>query len=84
MWQDVATQDLAALLQADEDVRAIVVYGSCALSPAEKDVWSDVDLLVIISEPAISRYFPALGWLQAFGEVYAYEQSSNQLTCTEV
>ncbi|HEX8566653.1 MAG TPA: nucleotidyltransferase domain-containing protein [Pyrinomonadaceae bacterium] len=58
MWQDVAAQDLAAPLQADEDVRAIVVYGSCALSPAEKDMWSDVDLLVVISEPAISRYLP--------------------------
>lgn len=82
MWQDVAAQDLAALFQPDKDVRAVIVYGSGALSYTEKDVWSDVDLLVVISEPAISRYFPALGWLQALGEVYAYEQNSNQLTYT--
>ncbi|MBA3692727.1 MAG: aminoglycoside 6-adenylyltransferase [Acidobacteria bacterium] len=82
MWQDTAIQNLVELLQTDEDVRAVAVNGSCALSPTGKDVWSDVDLLVVVSEHAVSRYFPALDWLQALGEVYAYEQNANQLTST--
>lgn len=82
MWQDAAIQDLVALLQPDEDVRAVAVSGSCALSQNEKDEWSDVDLLVVVSEHAVSRYFPVTDWLQALGEIYAYEQNANQLTCT--
>ncbi len=82
MWQDVAIQDLVTLLQPDEDVRAVVVYGSCAFSSTEKDAWSDVDLLVVVRERAVSRYFPVLDWLQTLGEVYAYEQNANQWTCT--
>ncbi len=82
MWQDAAIQNLVALLQPDEDVQAVAVSGSCALLPTVKDVWSDVDLLVVVSERAMSRYFPALDWLQALGEVYAYEQNANQFTST--
>jgi predicted nucleotidyltransferase len=82
MWQDAVIQHLVSLLQPDEAVQAVAVSGSRALLPTEKDVWSDVDLLVVVSEQAISRYFPALDWLQALGEVYAYEQNANQLTST--
>jgi len=80
MEQDVVIRDFVALLQPDRDVRAIVLYGSCARSATEKDAWSDVDLLVVVSETAVSRYFPALDWLKALGEVYAYEQNANQFT----
>jgi predicted nucleotidyltransferase len=82
MWQDIVIRDLVALLQLNEEVLSVVVSGSCALSSIEKDAWSDVDLLVVVSEHAISRYFPALVWLQALGEIYAFEQNANQFTYT--
>lgn len=82
MWQDTAIQNLVALLQPDEDVRAVALSGSCSLSPTERDVWSDVDLLIVVNEHALRRYFPALDWLQEFGEIYAYEQNNNPLTST--
>jgi hypothetical protein len=82
MWQDIVIRDLVALLQPDEDVLSVVISGSCALSSIEKDGWSDVDLLVVVSEHAISRYFPSLDWLQALGDIYAFEQNFNQFTYT--
>ena len=83
MWQDVIIRDLIALFQPDEDVQAVAVFGSCAsFAPTEKDAWSDVDLLVVVNEQAVSRYFPAIAWLQTLGEVYAFEQNSNQFTFT--
>jgi predicted nucleotidyltransferase len=83
MEQDVVIQDLVALLQPDQDVRAIVLYGSCAHSATEKDAWSDVDLLlVVVGDTAASRYLLALDWLKALGEVYAYEQNANPSTST--
>jgi hypothetical protein len=82
MWQDIVIRDLVALLQPNEDVLSVVVSGSCSLSLIEKDAWSDVDLLVVISKEAISRYFPALDWLQTLGNIYAFEQNANQFTYT--
>jgi predicted nucleotidyltransferase len=82
MWQDIVIRDLVALLQPDQDVLSVVVCGSCALSSIEKDAWSDVDLLVVVCEHAISRYFPTLDWLQTLGDIYAFEQNANQFTYT--
>lgn len=82
MWQDIVIRDLIALLQLDKDVLSVIVSGSCALSSIKKDAWSDVDLLVVVSEHAINRYFPALDWLQALGDIYAFEQNANQFTYT--
>lgn len=82
LWQDAAIGDLVALLRPDEDVRAAALSGSCAQPQAEKDVWSDVDVLVVVREHALGRFFPDITWLQPLGEVYAYEQNSNELTCT--
>jgi predicted nucleotidyltransferase len=82
LWQDATIRDLVALLRPDEDVWAAALSGSCAHSQAEKDVWSDVDVLVVIKEQAISRFFPGIAWLQPLGEVYAYEQHSNELAYT--
>lgn len=81
-WQDDTIRDLVGLLRPDKDVLAVALTGSCARPQAERDVWSDIDLLVVVSERSVSRFFPALDWLHPLGEVYAYEQNSNELTRT--
>ncbi|HEY0078770.1 MAG TPA: aminoglycoside 6-adenylyltransferase [Pyrinomonadaceae bacterium] len=81
-WQDAAIRDLVALLQPDEQVRAVALSGSCARLEARRDVWSDVDVLMVVAEGATGRFFPATEWLRPLGEVYAFEQNSNELTCT--
>lgn len=74
-WQDDALRDLVALLQGDEAVRALALFGTAG--GAEQDVWSDVDLLLVVDEAARERFHPALEWLQPLGEVYTWDQSAN-------
>jgi hypothetical protein len=79
-WQSTLIRNLLALLKPDEDVRAVILSGSCARS--EQDVWSDVDVLIVVDEHAVNRFFPATVWLKPLGEVYTYDQNSSGLTYT--
>ncbi len=45
-------------LQADDAVVAVAMTGS--LVETCQDAWSDLDLLVVIEDSALSRYFPTL------------------------
>ena len=48
-----------------EDVLAVLVVGSQARADAPADRWSDLDLVLIVEDPA--RYLEDAGWLQEFG-----------------
>ena len=75
-WQTSTIETITQLLQADEEVRALIVFGSAARSAGTRDVYSDVDLLLVVAENALTRFFPATDWLGALGNVFTYEQSS--------
>jgi predicted nucleotidyltransferase len=78
-WQEAAVQHLTNLLQRDAEVLALAIFGSYLQPEALLDAWSDLDLLLILEERALGRYFPAVDWLAPLGTLYAYEQSSNAL-----
>jgi len=59
----------------DNAVVAVAVTGS--LIQGRQDAWSDLDLLIVVEESALSRFFPTLAWLQPFGTIFAFEQSSS-------
>ncbi len=65
-------------LQADDAVVAVAMTGS--LVETRQDAWSDLDLLVVVEDSALSRYFPTLAWLQPFGTIFASEQSSSSFS----
>ena len=48
-----------------EDVRAVLVVGSQARTEAPADRWSDLDLVLVVEEPA--RYLDDRDWLDEFG-----------------
>jgi len=77
-------QDLIALLQPNQNVRAVYLFGSCACSGAraQRDVWSDVDVLVIVDEQAMGDFYPTVDWLESLGELHAYEQNGSEFTNT--
>jgi len=62
-WQTEAIAALTDVLKDEPNVRALVLFGSAALSVC--DVWSDIDLLLVVEEQALKRFFPTLDWLQA-------------------
>jgi hypothetical protein len=75
-WQQAALQDLTRLLEPDPAVLALALFGS-ALQP-EPDVWSDLDLLLVVEESAKERFYPATDWLAPLGELYTWDQSANR------
>lgn len=74
-WQQAALQQLRALLEPKQEVRALVLFGTTAVD--QQDVWSDIDVLVVVAEEALEQFHPATDWLKPLGELYAYDQSSH-------
>jgi predicted nucleotidyltransferase len=81
-WQQPFIEVLQQQLYANEDVVALVVFGSAARGEATIDLWSDVDLLLITTDEGLASFFPTVEWLRPLADIYAYEQQSNDLTHT--
>jgi hypothetical protein len=85
-WQAAALQDLIRLLQPQEAVRALVLFGTTAQAqvPAQwlMDVWSDIDLLLVVAEGMLAQFHPAMDWLKPLGELYTWDQSSHPFAST--
>jgi predicted nucleotidyltransferase len=75
-WQEATLAELTRLLQPNESVRALVLFGTAA-QPGQ-DLWSDIDLLLVVDEEAKERFYPATDWLVPLGELYTWEQSSDR------
>jgi hypothetical protein len=73
-WQETAISELRRLLEPDPRVVAVAVFGTAAV-PGQ-DVWSDIDLLMVVEETAREQFYPATGWLRPLGDLYAWDQSS--------
>lgn len=82
LWQEAAVQDLVTLLQPDPDVLALALFGSASQSQVQRDIWSDVDVLLVVKDGAMKRFYPSTDWLRPLGTLYAYEQSSNAFRST--
>lgn len=67
-WHDETVDRLTTLVRADPAVRALVLGGSVARGDA--DGWSDLDLLVVVNEEALSRFLPGEAWLRPLGAIY--------------
>jgi hypothetical protein len=77
-WQAGLVSDLQSLLEPDERVRALVVFGSWA-SPDQRDQLSDVDVLLVVADGARSAFFPSNTWLGSIGGIFATERSERAL-----
>lgn len=82
LWQEAALQELANLLQADASVHALILTGSCAQSPGKVDVWSDVDLLMVVADSEVERYCATIDWLVSLGPLFATDHSANEFWFT--
>jgi len=80
-WHADTIERLTNLLQADEDVVALVLYGS-ALEPDRLDSWSDVDAFIVVRDDAMARFFPSTDWLTPLGTLFAKEQFAGEPTRT--
>lgn len=72
-WQPGTMENLSAILALDNDVRALVAFGSTASGIKMVDGWSDLDVLVVVKDGRVNRFFPSLDWLEPLGSLFAYE-----------
>jgi predicted nucleotidyltransferase len=73
-WQDDLLDQLRSLLEPDQDVRALVLFGSWA-SPDIRDRFSDVDVWLVTAQNRMQRFFPTVGWMEPIGTIFAIERS---------
>ena len=71
--QQSLLQHLVNLLEGNEDVLTLGLRGSL-LQPERMDRWSDVDVLLVVRDRALERFFPTLDWLAPLGSIFGYEQ----------
>ncbi|MCX6376619.1 MAG: aminoglycoside 6-adenylyltransferase, partial [Armatimonadetes bacterium] len=76
MWQQKTIERIKEHLSRDEDVRGLVLIGSYTRDDLAPDAWSDADLVMIIRDEALSRFYPATDWLGDVGEIFCASQSS--------
>jgi hypothetical protein len=75
-WQQKAIKRVKAVLEADEDVKGLVLIGSYTRDDIKTDIWSDVDIVVVVADQAVSKFYPATDWISPIGEPYCFNQSS--------
>jgi predicted nucleotidyltransferase len=80
-WQASTISALTDLLHTDPGVIALAVFGS-AMQPGAHDTWSDVDLLVVVGDDEMPRFYPATAWLEPLGRIFAREQSGSDFAST--
>lgn len=81
-WQESLLDKLRSYFEADEDVLGLLLFGSTSRHESHPDPWSDLDLLVVVQDDQLGRFFPTTDWLGHFGKLYAYSQSSDDFKYT--
>ncbi len=77
IWQENAKQELESLLRTDPDVLALFLFGSAIKYQDLWDMWSDVDVFLVVKDGSLNRYYPTTDWLNPLGKLYTFEQSSS-------
>lgn len=81
VWHCSLLGALSARLPADPDVLAVIAGGSLA-GEADIDVWSDIDVMIVVTDAVLVRYYPSTGWLAPFGTILGAERHDGPLTKT--
>ncbi len=81
-WQERMLDDLIAYLEPHEDVLGLLLFGSLSKPEFQADDWSDIDVLVVVKGGKLGRFFPAVDWIDHFGRLYTYSQSSDDFKYT--
>jgi predicted nucleotidyltransferase len=78
LWQKDTIEQIISIYKPNEDVLALILFGSLGSVEAEFDDWSDIDLLVVVKDSTLSNFFPTVDWLKQIGAVYSYSQSTDE------
>lgn len=68
-WQARSVEQLSRFFDKEIEAKAFVLTGSLAAENVQKDVWSDVDVKIILTDDALDRYYLSTAWLAPFGKM---------------
>src|SRR5215213_8470512 len=74
--------ELISYFKLDEDVLGLLLFGSLSEPEPHSDDWSDIDILIVVKDGKIDRFFPTVEWMNHFGRLYTYSQSSDDFKYT--
>jgi hypothetical protein len=81
-WHERMLEDLKSSLESNEDVLGVFLFGSCSKPEPARDEWSDIDILVVVNNDKLDKFFPSMDWITSFGRLYTYSQSSDEFKRT--
>jgi len=81
-WQESVLNNLTSYFESIEDVVGLLLFGSFRKPEFHPDSWSDLDLLVVVQDSRLDRFFPTTEWINHFGTLYTYSQSSDEFKHT--
>jgi predicted nucleotidyltransferase len=81
-WQESMLNNLTSYFESTEDVVGLLLFGSFSKPEFHHDSWSDLDLLVVVQDNRLDRFFPTTDWINHFGTLYTYSQASDEFKYT--
>lgn len=81
-WREDTLELLKQILQPNNQVLSLSLYGSLASSEIEKDSWSDIDALLVVEDSVLANFYPSIEWMSPLGKVFVLQQSSHDQTST--
>ena len=81
-WHENMLGKLVSYFEPSKDVLGLLLFGSCSKPEFHPDYWSDIDILVVVKDKKLKRFFPTIEWVNYFGKLYTYSQSSDDFKCT--
>jgi predicted nucleotidyltransferase len=81
-WHADLLEKLVLYFEPDKDVLGLLLFGSYSKPDSHYDTWSDIDILLVIKNEQLRKFFPTIEWLDVFGKLYTYTQSTDEFKCT--
>ncbi len=82
VWQEDALEEISSYFKSKIEVLALLLLGSLSTQDTQPDYWSDIDILLVIADDKLEKFFPTVDWLGHFGTLYTYEQSQGKFKDT--
>lgn len=82
LWQQATIDKIEALLRADERVKGLVLVGSFTREDVTPDIWSDIDIVIVVDNHSLEQFYPATDWISSIGKMYCFSQNSSDFNVT--
>lgn len=80
LWQQQTLEEIKKLFSNYNSVHGLAISGS--LNTDIVDIWSDIDLIVVVEDDKIPEFADNLDWLKPLGTLFAYQNKGDEYSTT--